>query len=347
MPTLAEVRRARRRLHAKAVMTFGLVAASYWCVVVADLSLYLRLVGAAVLVFALVTVATSIMHDANHDSFSTRRWVNRSLAFTSDALGASSWLWRFQHNTLHHGNPNVAGFDADINLAPFARLAPTQPWRRRYRLQHWYVWPLYGFLALKNLLISDALALVSGRLDEQPIRRPIGPAVVTQVVAGKLAHVMWAVVVPLLFNPWWAVLVFYLACSWLVGFFLAVTFQLAHCVDLTTMHDANAPRRGDDFTVHQLSATADIAAPLPIVGHLFRFMVGGLDHQVEHHLAPRLPHTIYPLVAERFRHACNSHEIAYRMHPTVWSALRSHGRWLRTMSVPATTAGPSLGSAPA
>ena len=70
--------------------------------------------------------------------------------------------------------------------------------------------------------------------------------------------------------------------------------------------------------VHQLRTTADIAAPLPILGHLFRFIVGGLDHQVEHHLAPRLPHTIYPLVAERFRQACHTHEIAYRMHPTVW-----------------------------
>ena len=34
-------------------------------------------------------------------------------------------------------------------------------------------------------------------------------------------------VIPLLFNPWWAVLAFSLACSWLVGFLLAVTFQLA------------------------------------------------------------------------------------------------------------------------
>lgn len=334
MPTAEEVRRARSRLHAKAVFTFALVGASYWCLALTDAPVYLRLVAAAVLVVGLVTVAASIMHDANHDSFSTRRWVNRSLAFTSDALGASSWLWRFQHNTLHHGNPNVAGFDADINLAPFARLAPTQPWHRRYRAQHIYIWPLYGFLALKNLLISDIVALVTGRLDEQPLRRPVRPAVVAQIVAGKLVHVAWAIVIPLLFNPWWAVLTFYVACSWLVGFFLALTFQLAHCVDLTTMHDASAPRRGHDFTAHQLSTTADIAAPMPIIGHLFRFMVGGLDHQIEHHLAPRLPHTIYPLVAERFRNECRDHHITYHLHPGVWSALRSHTRWLRSMSTP-------------
>ena len=134
------------------------------------------------------------MHDANHDSFSNHRRLNRLLAYTSDALGASSLLWRFQHNTLHHGNPNVVGFDADIALSPFARLAPSQPWHRWYRAQHVYIWPLYGFLALKNLLVSDLLALITGRLDEQPIRQPVGPKVVAQIVARQArptSHGRW------------------------------------------------------------------------------------------------------------------------------------------------------------
>jgi linoleoyl-CoA desaturase len=333
MPTPDEVRTARRHLQANAVLILGLVATSYWCLVLSSVPLLLRLSAAGVLVIALVAVGTSIMHDANHDSFSTRRWVNRALAYTSDALGASSWLWRFQHNTLHHGNPNVVGFDADIALAPFARLAPSQPWHRWYRAQHVYIWPIYGFLALTNLLVSDVVALISGRLDQQPLRQRVRPAVVAQIIAGKLAHLGWAVVIPLLFNPWWAVLAFYLTCSWLVGFLLAITFQLAHCVDITTMYDSTAPRRGDDFASHQLATTADIATPLPVIGHLVRWLVGGLDHQIEHHLAPRLPHTIYPLLADRFRQACHDNGITYRLHPGVWSALRSHTRWLRAMSI--------------
>ena len=185
--------------------------------------------------------------------------------------------------------------------APFARLAPLQPWHRWYKAQHIYIWPLYGFLALKNLLVSDVVAVVTGRLDRQPIRQRVRPLVIAQIVAGKTVHIGWAVVIPLLFNPWWAVLAFYLACSWLVGFLLAVTFQLAHCVDITTMHDSMQPRRGADFAAHQLATTADIDTPAPVIGGLVRWLVGGLDHQIEHHLAPRFPHTIYPLVAERFR----------------------------------------------
>ena len=189
-------------------------------------------------------------------------------------------------------------------------------------------------MALKNLLVSDIVAVITGRLDRQPIRQRVQPRVVVQILAGKIAHLGWALVVPLLFNPWWAVLSFYLICSWLVGFLLAVTFQLAHCVDITTMHDSMTPRRGDDFAAHQLATTADIETPRPVIGGLVRWLVGGLDNQIEHHLAPRLPHTIYPLLADRFRRACRDHGIAYRLHPSVWSALRSHARWLRAMSVP-------------
>ncbi len=338
MPTADEVRAARRRLHVKAGLIAALAAVSYWCLVLSALPLLMRLAAAGLLVVALVAIGTSIMHDANHDSFSTRRWVNRVLSYSSDALGASSWLWRFQHNTLHHGNANVVGFDADIALAPLARVAPSQPWHRWYRAQHIYIWPIYGFMAVKNLLVSDVVAIVTGRLDRQPIRQRVRPRVVAQILAGKVAHLGWAVVIPLLFNPWWAVLAFYLACSWLVGFLLAVTFQLAHCVDITIMHEAATPRRGDDFVAHQLDTTADIDTPAPVIGGVVRWLIGGLDHQIEHHLAPRLPHTVYPLLADRFRRVCRDNGVAYRLHPGVWSALRSHTRWLRAMSVPSPSA---------
>jgi linoleoyl-CoA desaturase len=337
LPSTVELRRARRRLHLNAIFVVAVVASGYWALVLSGWPLLARLGAAAALVAGLVAVGTSIMHDANHDSFSTHRWVNRVLAYSSDLLGASSWLWRFQHNTLHHGNANVVGFDADLALAPFARLAPSQPWHRWYRAQHIYIWPLYGFLALKNLLVSDVVALWTRRLDQQPLRQPVRLRVIAQITAGKLAHLTWAVIIPLLFNPWWAVLAFYLACSWLVGFALAITFQVAHCVDVTTIHDddRSAPRRGRDFAAHQLATTADVATPMPVLGAFFRWLAGGLDHQIEHHLAPRLPHTVYPVVAARFRRACREHGITYRLHPGVWSALRSHARWLRTMSVAA------------
>jgi linoleoyl-CoA desaturase len=331
LPTPRELRSARRRLHGKAIMILALLAVSYYALVISEFPILIRAGAAAVLILALVAVGTSIMHDANHGSFSRHRWVNQTLAYTSDMLGASSSLWRNQHNVLHHGNTNVVGFDADIELAPWARLAPSQTWHRRFRWQHVYIWPLYGFLSIKNLLVSDVATLIRQKIGNQPIRRPVSAGLVIRVVLGKLAHLGWAVVIPLMFNPWWGVLAFYAICSWCVGFVLAIIFQLAHCVDLAERPDPAASRRGDDFAAHQMRTTVDIASPVPVVGHLFRWVAGGLDHQIEHHLAPRLPHTAYPMVAARFRAACGEHGIAYRVHPGIWEALCSHTRWLQAM----------------
>ena len=236
-----------------------------------------------------------------------------------------------QHNQLHHGNTNVVGYDADMELAPWARLAPTQPWHRRFRWQHVYIWPLYGLLALKNLLVSDALTLVRGRVGERPLPRRPSKSVIFGIGIGKLGHVTWALAIPMLFNPWRLVLGWYVACSWFVGFTLAMMFQLAHCVDNAQVATPEAERRGDQFAEHQLRTTVDVASPVPVAGHLFRWLAGSLDHQVEHHLAPGLPHTIYPRLAARFREACDAHVYEYGLHPGVFAAIRSHARWLKTM----------------
>ena len=107
------------------------------------------------------------MHDGNHGSFSRHAWLNHVAGYSLDALGGSSWLWRFKHNTLHHGNPNVEGVDSDISQAPFARLAPMQPLRPWHRWQHVYLWFLYGFFALKNLVFGDFRTLAAARIGAQ------------------------------------------------------------------------------------------------------------------------------------------------------------------------------------
>lgn len=331
MPTAREIVSARRRLQDKAVVIAALGVASYLGLVVAPVPFVARIALAAVLIVVVVAVAASVMHDANHAAFTRSARMNQVVGCTGDLLGLSSWLWRFKHNNLHHGNTNVVGVDSDIDQAPFARLAPQQRWRPWHRYQHVYLWFLYGFMPLKSLLFADVTNLSRGRIGDQPLARPATRRAVVGVIAGKLAHLTWAVGLPLAFHPWWGVLAFYLVCSWVVGLLLAVVFQLAHCVDVAELTTAEAPRRGEDFVGHQLRTTVNIRCRVPGVRHLVHWVVGGLDHQIEHHIAPRLPHTVYPLVAARLEAECRQRGIPYRVHESLSAALRSHTRHLRAM----------------
>ena len=174
MPSKSEISRARRQAQAKAMVIAGLASAAYWGLVIASTVLLLRLICAAMLIVAVVATATSIMHDANHAALTRSARLNRLFGYSADLLGASSWLWRFKHNHLHHGNPNVVGVDNDISRAPFARLAPAQPWRPWHRYQPIYMWFLYGFLAIKWLTFGDFCNLIRGRVGEQLLpRRPL------------------------------------------------------------------------------------------------------------------------------------------------------------------------------
>src|SRR3981189_2147953 len=60
---------------------------------------------------AMAGVGFCVMHDANHGGTSSSTRLNAVMSFTLDLIGASSFLWRFKHNGLHHAYPNVSGQD--------------------------------------------------------------------------------------------------------------------------------------------------------------------------------------------------------------------------------------------
>ncbi len=333
-PTDAEVSRARRTLHLKA-SAIGVVAVlSYWTLVIASVGVAVRLLSAIVLVFAVTAIATGVMHDANHGAFSRSKRVNRVMSYTLDLLGGSSWLWRLKHNTSHHANTNVVGVDTDIDQAPFARMAPQQRWRRWHRYQHLYLWFLYGIMTLRWFLYADFATLAHNCVGTKTLPARGRGRQVIGLIAGKVVHLGWAIVIPLVFHPWWVVLVFYLAASWCVGLLLAVVFQMAHCVEAAAFVSSDEHVRGRHFADHQLRTTLDVQCSVPVVRRAVQFMMGGLDFQIEHHLAPALPHTIYPKLARRVRAECAALGLPYRCHSSVTAAVRSHARWLKHMGTP-------------
>jgi linoleoyl-CoA desaturase len=277
---------------------------------------------------ALAGVGFNVTHDANHGSFSRRPWLNRTMRWSLDLMGASSYVWRIKHNVVHHTYTNVSGIDDDIDAMPFARLAPDQPRKPFHRLQHIYLWPLYGLFAVNWHTTGDFVHLTRGSIGGALIRWPRGREFVGFWLA-KAVFVAWAVVIPALVHPIWQVAVGFAIVSVVLAFTLAVTFQLAHCLEeaeFSTPEAMSAVGRAE-WARHQVETTVDFAPR----NHLLTWYLGGLNFQVEHHLFSRVCHVHYPGMAPIVRDVCARHGIAYRSHGSTFSALGSHARWLRRM----------------
>jgi len=337
------VRRAQVRMYLKSATMLVWVAASWALLVFAASSWWQAGLLAVSLGLALAGLGFNITHDANHGSYSPSRRLNRAMCFSMDFMGASSYVWRTKHNVVHHTYTNIAGADSDIDSMPFARLAPEQPLRAMHRFQHFYLWLLYGFFAIKWHTTGDFGYLREGRVAETPLRWPRGGQLVG-FWAGKVVFVTWALVIPALFHPLWVVAVVFGIASFFLAITLAVTFQLAHCLE-----EAEFPSAGDmsamsgadrtEWARHQVETTVDFAPR----SRLLAWYLGGLNFQIEHHLFSRVCHTHYPAVAPIVAEVCARHGVRYQAHRTLGSALASHTRWLRQMGR-GETAGPGVPS---
>ena len=140
------------------------VAQNWWQGVLLSLSLALAMAG----------IGFGIQHDANHGAYSRFKFVNRLLGLTLDVLGGSSYVWHWKHNVSHHTYPNLNGADDDLDIRPWGRLAPGQRRMFFHRLQHYYLWPLYGFLLPKWHFVDDALNLTQAKVAGKRFPRPRG-----------------------------------------------------------------------------------------------------------------------------------------------------------------------------
>lgn len=324
-------------MRAKTVAVLAWAAASWALLVFAPVPAWLAALLAVSLGLALAGIGFNVMHDANHGSYSDDPRVNGALAFTSDLLGASSWLWRQKHNVLHHTYANVAGMDPDVEAGTFMRLEPTQPRRPWHRLQHVYAWPLYGVFMVKWWFLDELRELATGRIQGHPFPRPRGGDLAL-LVLGKVLFLAWAVVIPVAVHPTWAIVPFWLLAAGTLGLVLASVFQLAHCVVDADFVAPDAGQIPGDWAAHQVSATVDFARG----SRLLAWYLGGLNFQVEHHLFPKICHVHFPDLAPIVEATCREHGLRYRAQPTLRKALAGNVRWLKIMGARA-----APGAAPA
>jgi len=302
-------------------------------------SWWLILPLACVLGLSMAAVGFNIQHDAAHKAYSNRPWVNKLMAMTLDLVGGSSYLWDWKHNTIHHTYTNLAGYDDDINIGFWGRLAPDQKHYPFHRLQGIYLWVLYGFLALKWHLVDDFYSLITGKIGGHKVPRPKGKNLLV-FIAGKVIFFSLAFVIPMILHPIWAVLIVYGTAAFVSGVVLSVVFQLAHCVEeadfpTPVANPAGGAKVENEWAIHQVLTTANFARR----NKFLSWFLGGLNFQVEHHLFHKICHIHYPELSKVVEQVCREFGVRYNANKTFFGALRSHFRWLVQMGRPNVSAG--------
>lgn len=322
---------AHRRLYRKAVLIGAWYIASFIGVILSHGWLSTML-WALSLSLAFAGVGFNIQHDANHNAFfpsPTKRLSlrNRIVGWSMFVVGADANRWLYRHNTLHHGSPNVVGTDTDIDLGPLARFAPYQSYRPWHRYQHIYLWPLYCFTVLE-IMYNDVVSSLTLSKKTDPRGRKTTRVIVT--LASKVVFVSVMLGLPALNHPLWVVAVGAVGVMFAVGLLLGVVFQSAHIVENAEFAPAGVkpPYQWHEWQVRSSLDFSHGSGPL---SRLFRWYAGGLDHQTEHHLFPRLPHTVYPIIAPIVTSVCSDYKIPRKLQPSFHSAVASHYRHLRAM----------------
>lgn len=241
----------------------------------------------------LLGTAIMIGHEAGHGSACEEEWQNDLLITVAfGALsGISTLFWKYKHNVLHHGSPNVPEKDRDLLLGPVA-LTKAQheympaplPWFHRH-LQAYLFWPLTSFLGI--LMRIRSLMVLGGLLREGKVDR----AWIIDAAAVSLHYVLWLILPSLYVGFGWALAV-YLVIFAGVGVMLSYIFMLGHTgLPLVSAWD-------DRWSLQILTSRTVRLGP---VG---RFFWVGLDAQLAHHLFPKISHFNLPLAEAPVRDWC-------------------------------------------
>ncbi len=288
----------------------------------------LAMLGLAVVMgVGLAGIGFGVSHDALHGAYSKSPLVNRLIGYTFDLCGANGYMWRITHNVIHHTYTNIHGIDEDLEVSPLLRLSPRAEYHWYHRFQPLYAFLLYSFSTLFWVFVKDYKYFLQRDLGPYKNHRPSTSEVVTLLV-GKALYYSWAIVVPLLVLPlpWWQVAIGFVAMNLTGGLILGVVFQLAHVVE-DTAHPLPAVdgSMGDVWVAHELATTANFANGNPLI----TWYVGGLNHQIEHHLFPKVCSVHYPALAPIVREVTKEYGLPYHHQPTLFSAIRSHFRTLQ------------------
>jgi linoleoyl-CoA desaturase len=276
-------------------------------------------------------IGMSVMHDANHGSYSSNKVVNKAVGYLLNLVGGSAENWKIQHNLLHHTYTNIDGLDADTVTFPMLRFSPFAKRRAIHRIQHIYGWFFYGLMTVSWVFMKDFKQLVDYKSSGMTHNYDTGFwLIILRVILFKAAYLFVFLALPLVLLPlpWHGTLGCFFLMHFIGGLILGMVFQSAHIMEVCefTQPDDKGVMR-DSWAIHQLKTTTDFAPNNKLV----TWFVGGLNFQVVHHLFPKVSHVHYPQLAPIVEQTAKEFDLPYHCIPTFTEAVLGHGKMLRAL----------------
>ncbi|UKN01655.1 fatty acid desaturase [Paracrocinitomix mangrovi] len=276
-------------------------------------------------------IGLSIMHDANHGSYSKNDKVNKALGGLLNLVGGFAPTWRMQHNVLHHTYTNVHGYDEDIQPPGVLRFSPNEERKKIHKFQHLYAWFFYGLMTFSWITAKDFKQLnrykKMGILDTE---KDSYGWLLTKLIFFKVVYYTIALVLPMLIIDiaWYWFVIFVFMYHFVAGLILALVFQPAHVIPETEFVDTKGETSIDNnFMIHQMQTTANFAPE----SRILYWLIGGLNYQVEHHLFPNICHVHYKKISKIVRETAKEYNVPYNSHTTFFKAIAYHTKLLKSL----------------
>ncbi|MEO6613593.1 MAG: acyl-CoA desaturase [Chitinophagaceae bacterium] len=314
----------------KALLFFGLYMAAYIMIMRGHLPLWTFLLSWFLMGTFIMFAAMSIVHDAAHGAFSSKKWVNQFLLRFANLVGGDGYMYKYKHTISHHPYTNIPGIDIDLEQSNVVRVTPYTKSNSGHRYQDWYMKILYPFYIFYWVLLRDFKYY---RLEKiGPVKAHHAPIHWTILVVSKLFYIFYMLVLPalVLANPFWQILLGFTLMQ--IGSGVVAIFALLsnHVVEdsLFVLPDEDG-LINCSWGEHQLRTTDDFSPDSPVISYFF----SGLNHHVAHHLFPNYCHIHYPAITKLVRQTAMEFGLRYRYN-SITGGLMSHFKLLKKLSNP-------------
>lgn len=280
---------------------------------------------------SLAGIGLNIMHDAVHETYSTRRRLNRILVNSAYLIGMNPTIWKIQHNIKHHSYTNIHDLDEDIESKAFVRLNPHDKRLAIHRFQYIYAWLVYAVGTLFWVILKDFIKFY--RYAEDGSIQKYSRGVITELtilLITKFLYFFAMIGVPLIFTEYGIleILVGFCLLHVVAALCLAIIFQPSHLMgEVEFPLPDEAGKLESSWLLNQLNTTINFAMGSRII----TWFSGGLNFHIEHHLFPNISHVHYRHISGIVKQTADEYGFPYRSEDTLISALVGHIAMLKRL----------------